>query len=376
MAEKGLRSQNCNKKSDRPYDWNANSIARILSKAEYAGHTVNFRTTKGSYKSKKLTDLPPEEWEVIYNTHEPIIDQETFDLVQKIRDTPKRTDSNGIANPLTGLVFCADCGAKMHNHKGSTKSPINKQTGLRHADCYQCSTYNLTRYHTDWKCTSHWISTSSLRKLTLETIRTVSEYAIGNQEAFVEKVRAASAIRQKESAKALQKKIRKQERRCRELDTLIQKLYESYALEKIPEKRFDALSANYEQEQADLEASIAEARNLLTAFEEDTSRAEEFLTLAKKYTDFSELTTAMINEFVDKIIVHQAEKDEHGERTQEVEIYLKYIGQIDLPAEAAVAEDPAEEERRKKQRAYKRDYYRKKKAQQESAAQKNELETA
>ena len=125
-----------------------------------------------------------------------------------------------------------------------------------------------------------------------------------------------------------------------------------------------------------MEASIAEARNLLTAFEEDTSRAEEFLALAKKYTDFSELTTAMINEFVDKIIVHQSEKDEHGERTQEVEIYLKYIGQIDLPAEEAVAEDPAEEERRKKHRAYKRDYYRKKKAQQESAAQEKELETA
>ena len=376
MAEKGLRSQKCATHPDRPYDWSCQSISRILSKAEYAGHTVNFRTTKKSYKSPKLTDLPPEEWEIIFNTHEPIIDQETFDLVQKIRDTPKRTDSNGIANPLTGLVFCADCGAKMHNHKGGSQGKFDPATGLRTADSYNCSAYKLSMHHTKPICCSHHINTHAVRALILETIQKVSEYALTNQDEFIQKVRSASVIQQQEAAKELQRQIRKAEKRHKEIDTLIKKLYESYALEKITENRFDTLCQKYEAEQAALGESIALWKEQVKTYENDTEHVEEFLALAKQYTDFSVLTTPMINEIVDKILVHAPVRTEEG-RTQEVEIYLKYIGKIEIPEEPMpepTPEELKELERIRRKRASGRKYYYKKKAEL-AAAKAAEAET-
>ena len=376
MAKKGIGPHKSNADMTRPYDWAPISISGMLSRAEYAGHTVNFRSTKKSYKDKSSVVRPKEEWEIIENTHEAIVDQETFDLVQKLRGTPRRTDTNGVANPLTGLLYCSDCGAKMYNCKGGKSIGINKKTGLSYADSYQCSTYKLSIHHTDRKCSSHWISTNSLRTLILETIRMVSEYAITNRDEFIQKVREASAIKQKETAKELQKQLRKAERRCKELDTLLQKLYESYALEKIPEKRFETLSAAYEQEQADLETSIATMNAELAEYEEDTSRVEEFLALAKKYTDFTELTPTMINEFVDKIIVHAPDHDEWGERTQEVEIYLKFIGKIDVPVPELTPEELAEEERRKRRRAKRRISDKKRRARKKAAAEQEKENTS
>ena len=361
QARQGVGQRKNRADMTRPYDWTSTTVAHILEKAEYAGHTVNFRSTKKSYKDRSAVAKPKEEWEIIENTHDAIVDQETFDLVQKIRETPRRTDSIGAANPLTGLIFCADCGAKMYNHRHGKNVGISKTTGISYADNYECSTYKLSSHRTNRKCAPHWISTKSVRILVLDTIRMVSEYAIANREEFNQKVREASAIQQKETAKELQKQIRKEERRYKELDVLLQKLYESYALEKIPERRFETLSATYEQEQADLEASIAKGKAELAAYEEDTSRVEEFMALARKYTDFTELTPTMINEFIDRIIVHAPERDSWGERTQEVEIYLKYVGKIDIPTPEPTLEELAEEERKRKQRAYRREYNRKKK---------------
>ena len=354
LAVRGCGSHKNNVDMTRPYDWNGNTVGIILAKPEYLGHTVNFRTSQKSYKDKRVKNAP-EDWLIFENTHEDIIDKATWDRVQEIRQTVRRTDTTGEANPLTGLMFCADCGAKMYNHRNRNAQFLN--------DNYNCSAYTRTATRETRLCCSHSISTRTVCTLLLETIRTVSAYAISNEEAFRQKVLAASKLKHEADTKELKKKIAKAKKRSAELDVLIKKLYESYAMGKISEHRFDALCAEYEREQAEMEAMIATEQSALEAFRADTDRADQFLALAKKYTDFTELTTPMIFEFVDKILVHAPEKID-GERTMEIAIYLKFIGKFDIPMPEPTPEELAElEAQRKKRAANRAKYYRKKERQ-------------
>ena len=291
-------------------------MGRILTKPEYMGHTVNFRSHKQSYKDKNTVMNPREDWLIFEDTHEAIVDRETWELAQKLRKTPKRIDTLGEANPLTGPLYCADCGSKMYNQRsrGTESKPYPY-------DVFECSTYKLAGQKRSAACCGHHISTKALRTLILDTIRTISTFAISNQEAFMEKVRSASQFRQAEAAKDAKRKLGKNKKRIAELDTIIKKLYESFAVGRITDERFDSLLADYEAEQKTLQASVTEAEEKLSAFAEDTTRVEQFLELARKYADFSELTTPMINEFIEKIIVHAPERID-GDRVQEVEIHL------------------------------------------------------
>ncbi len=347
----------------RPYSWNGFAVGQILSKPEYMGHTVNFRTHKESYKDKRAVVHAPEDWLIFENTHEAIVDKETWELAQKLRKTPRRHDTIGEANPLTGLLYCADCGAKLYNHRsrGTAVKPYS-------SDWFDCSTYTLARQYHDSACSNHHISTKALRTLILETIRSASAYAISNEAEFVQKVRAASEVRQAQAAKDLKRKLNKDRRRCEELDTIIKKLYESYAVGRIGEERFDTLLAGYEQEQATLRQSVTEAEVALDSFEQDTANVERFLALAKKYTDFSELTTPMINEFIEKIIVHAPEKVD-GDRTQEVDIYLKFIGRFDLPAPELTPEEEKRQASLHRHRVKSRERYQKIKAGEHAVGQ-------
>ena len=337
-----------------PYNWSGYIVGQILSKPEYMGHTVNFRSHKQSYKDKNPVMNPKEDWMIFENTHEAIVDKETWELAQKLRKTPRRHDTLGEANPLTGLLFCADCGAKMTNHRsrgGTESSPYP-------SDFYDCSTYTLAHQKRTHACCGHYIRTKAVQELVLNTIRTVSTFAISNQEEFAEKVRAASQIKQKEAAKETKRRLSKDKKRIAELDNIIKKLYESFAVGRITDERFDTLLAEYEAEQKTLQASVAEAEQRVSSFEEDTVRVEQFMELARKYTDFSELTTMMINEFIDKIIVHAPEKVD-GDRVQEVEIYLKFIGHFELPAPELTEEEIQRQEFLKKERARSRERYQK-----------------
>ena len=359
MGMRGQGTQQNNVDTARPYDWSGTSVANILAKPEYMGHTVNFRSYKESYKDKQAIKRPPEEWTVFENTHEAIVDPETWQLAQQVRKTVRRTDTTGEANPLTGLLYCADCGAKLYNHKGRAQAQKENRgkdpaSGLYPYDHYDCSTYALTYHNTDTKCFGHYISTKSLRALILETIRTVSNYAISNEEEFIRKVREASEVRQKETAKELKRKISKAKKRCAELDGLIKKLYESFAAGHLTEKRFAMLSGDYEQEQAELETTIVQDSEKLNAYEEDTDRVDQFLALAKRYTDFSVLTTPMIYEFIDHIDVHAPEKI-GGDRVQEVDIYLKFIGKFDVPLPEPTEEEIQQEEKARQRREYYRE---------------------
>ena len=347
----------------RPYSWNGFAVGQILSKPEYMGHTVNFRSHKESYKDKRAVVHSPEDWLIFENTHEAIVDKETWELAQKLRKTPRRHDTIGEANPLTGLLYCADCGAKLYNHRsrGNVAKPYP-------SDWFDCSTYTLARQSHDSACSNHHISTKALRTLILETIRYASAYAISNEAEFIQKVRAASEVRQAQAAKELKRKLNKDKRRCEELDTIIKKLYESYAVGRIGEERFDTLLAGYEQEQTALRQSVMEAESALDSFEQDTANVERFLALAKKYTDFSELTTPMINEFIDKIIVHAPEKID-GDRTQQVDIYLKFIGRFELPAPELTPEEEKRQASLHRHRVKSRERYQKIKAGEHTVGQ-------
>ena len=337
-----------------PYNWSGYIVGQILSKPEYMGHTVNFRSYKQSYKDKTPIMNPPEEWLIFENTHEAIVDAETWELAQKLRKTPRRHDTLGEANPLTGLVFCADCGAKMMNHRSRGGTENNPYP----SDFYDCSTYTLAHQKRTHACSGHYIRSKVLRELILETIRAASTFAISDRDAFLEKVRSASQLRQAEAAKETKRKLNKEKKRISELDTIIKKLYESFAVGRITGERFDSLLAEYEAEQKKLTASVSEMETQMSAFVEDTDRAKQFLELARKYTDFSELTTPMINEFVEKIIVHAPEKID-GDRVQEVEIYLRFIGRFELPVTELTEEEIKRQEFLKKERIRSRERYQK-----------------
>ena len=374
LAKQGLGNHKTDADMTRPYDWSSTTVSDILAKPEYMGHTVNFRTSKKSYKDKTVHNAP-EDWMIFENTHEAIVDAATWQLAQELRKTKRRIDTTGEANPLTGLVYCADCGARMYNHRGriSTNGKVVKvdpETGLYPTDHYECSTYVRTHHRTEKVCVPHYINTRPLRMLVLDTIRTASAYAIQNEDEFIERVREASEVRQKEAAKDLRRRIARAKKRADEMDLLIKKLYESYAKEQITEERFTTLIAGYEQEQAELKAVIAADQTELDAYNVDTERIEQFMALARKYTDFSVLTNSMIFEFIDKIIVHAAYKDEYGDRCQEVEIYLKFIGKFEVPAPELTPDELAEQEKRRKLRAYyrKRNARNKERKQKEAAA--------
>lgn len=340
-----------------PYNWSGYIVGQILSKPEYMGDTVNFRSHKASYKDKNSIQNPKEDWLIFKDTHEAIVDRETWELAQKLRKTPKRIDTIGEANPLTGLLYCVDCGEKMYNHRSRGGTEKNKYP----SDFFDCSSYTLAHQKRSSACCGHYITTKALRTLILDTIRTVSTFAISNQDDFMEKMRAASQIRQAETAKDAKRKLNKERKRISELDTIIKKLYESFAVGRITEERFDSLLAEYEAEQKSLRTSVTEAETRLSSFEEDTARVEQFLALAKKYTDFSELTTPMINEFIDKIIVHAPERIDGG-RVQEVEIHLRFIGRFELPAPELTAEEVKRQEQLRRHRIKSRERYQKIKA--------------
>ena len=355
QAKRGLgRFRNCIEKI-HPYDWSCSTIRAILMKPEYLGHTVNFRTESKSYKDKKHILNPPEKWIVFENTQEPIVDKETWLLAQKLLETPRRNDTIGEANPLTGLVYCADCGAKMYNHRTRTKQKPNGKMSYP-TDDYDCSTYKLSVMRSETVCRSHHISTKSLRELILFTIRTVSDYAISDKESFIARVREASAVKQNDIAKEKKRKLNRDKRRFDELDILYKKLYETYAFGKISESRFTMLSKEYEDEQNELKSSISQMEAEISEYEQDSTNIDGFLALVKKYTDFTELTTQKVNEFIDKIVVHAPDKST-GDRIQEVGIYLNFIGHIEVPLPEPTPEEL--EEMKKKQ--YWKDQYRKRK---------------
>jgi DNA invertase Pin-like site-specific DNA recombinase len=310
-----------------PYGWLECTIVRMLKRPEYLGHVVNFRTSRKSYKDKKAINLPENEWKVFENRHEAIIDQATFDMVQKLRGTPRRADSLGAPNPLTGLLFCYDCKAKMYN----TRHANIDTKGFKGTDNYNCSAYTLALSKSVERCSGHYIRTDVVRELVLDSIKNICGYVQENQAEFIEKIREESVLHRGETAKSHKKTIAKNEKRIIELENLFRRTYEDNVNGKLNDTRFEQMTADYEREQAELEMQNVEMQAELDEFNTDSEKADGFIELVKRYTDFEELTTPMLNEFVNMIFIHKSEKNEWDERTQRIDIHFNFIGNFKVP---------------------------------------------
>lgn len=335
----------CMKRSNtdmsKPYAWNGVTVSNILQRPEYMGHTVNFRSSKNGLKAKRQTK-PQEEWMIFKDTHEAIIPEDRWQLAQCVLAVRRRTDSTGEANPLTGKLYCAECGARLNNHRSRAK-----QTGRESDDYYDCPTYSQGKGN----CCCHYVTTAFIRSVLLQMIRSVSRYAVSDEAAFADQVRALSEVRHADAVKDMTAEAAKSRKRIAELDTIIQKLYESYALGKTPESRFNLLSSTYEKEQAQLKDKLAKTEEALGTYHADTTNIEAFMTLARQYRDTDELTASVINSFIDRVVVH-APKKVNGQRHVQIDVIFRFIGCFSVPVAPTIMteEQLQEEARRAKER--------------------------
>ena len=325
-----------------PTKWAVATIIVILKKQEYMGWKILNKTTKESYKSKRREQSAPEDILIFKDAHPAIVDEETWNIVQRLRETKRCPERiGGMPNPLTGVLYCADCGAKMYHKRGKSDS-----THQAHNE-YVCSSYR----HYSRSCTCHYIRVSVVEELILTAIRRVSKYARENEADFMKRVREESELQQETAVKESRKKLAKFKRRREEISGLIKKLYESYAADKIPEKHFSELLTGYDTEQETLDREIEKLQSEIDRYNIDSVRADKFMELVKKHTEFPALSAALLNEFVEKVIVHEAVKID-GKRTMQVDIHLSFIGKFELPE---LKEQPQEEAKPKRKPRTERD---------------------
>lgn len=310
-----------------PYEWSCTAIGYILEKQEYMGHTVLGKTVTDNFKTKKRRKAKPEELIIFKNTHDAIIDEETWNNAQRLKGTVRREVKNGTyKSRLTGLLYCADCGAKLTYRSPNSQHRQNGKT-YDADNCFCCRSYR--QLHTD--CTMHYIKVSVVEELIKKAIHTVSSFAIENEEEFIRRLEVLSDFQVETAIKENKKALSAAEKRVKELDGLIKKLYEGNVAGKIPDKHFERLLAEYDSEQGELEGRIEEIRNSIAEYEKNTLRTDKFMEVVRKYKDCEEITTPMLNEFIEKIIVHEADKSGGRlNRKQKVDIYFNFVGQIDL----------------------------------------------
>ena len=320
------------------YRWSASTVVEILKKREYLGHTVNFKTRK-HFKDKKSHYVDESEWTIFENTHEAIIDQETFDNVQRIRGNARRyPDGFGEAHPLTGLMYCADCGGKMYVHRTYNGKRVPQ---------YTCGQYG--KYPIGSLCpTQHRIKAEAVLTLIADMLRAIAEYSRNDRAEFIRTVQEMQAAQQTADISKKRKRLATAQKRAGELERLICKIYEDNALGKLPDARYEALDAQYAKEQDALNAEIAELEKAVTGYEQSRKSAEKFIALIDKYENFDTLTNTMLNEFVEKILVHERARKGSQDTTQEVEIYFNFVGRYIPPALQPVPLTPEEQEELRK----------------------------
>lgn len=305
-----------------PYQWHESTVVNILEQKDYLGNTYNFKTTKKSYKSKKVIRNPEEKQVVFENTHVALIDQETWDLVQKARQSRRRPTKMGDMGMFSGMVYCADCGNKLHLCR--TKS------WDRSLDNYVCGTYKRRR----GECSAHYIRSTVLETLVLDNLQKVIAYVRDYENDFVQQVTENKAAEQMQMLSVSKRQMEQQMRRIAEIDNIIKRLYEDNLNGKLSDSRFSKMSADYEQEQRTLENSNAELKCMVDTCEEQSLNIKSFLKCVRKYTEPCELTPDMLHELVEKIIVYAPDKSS-GHRTQQIDIYYNFVGKIPLSKEVA-----------------------------------------
>lgn len=315
----GLRK---NSEIKNPYKWGSSTIAHMLEKYEYLGHTVNFKTAK-HFKDKKSHYVDKDQWVVFENTQEPIIDQKTFDLVQTIRSkvTRRYPDGWGDFHILTGLVYCADCGAKMYVHRPD---------GQCKTASYTCSNY--TKQPTGTRCpTYHRILEPVLLTLLKDVIQSILEYAKIDRDGLCDLIKNNLNATKNREEKKVRARLREVVLRIEELEKLQCRIYEDNVLGKVSDKAFQMMSGNYENESDKLKKEKKALEQQIQVFDEDAKMPRRFMEIVDKYVNCTELTNTMIVEFVDKICVHERAEKRVQETTQQVDIYFNFIGQFVPP---------------------------------------------
>ncbi|WP_270615022.1 recombinase family protein [Streptococcus salivarius] len=303
-----------------PYFWTRETLSAILGREEYLGHTVNLRTRTKSYKDKRKVDNPKEDWLIFKNTHEAIIDQETFDIVQKMR-SHKRSNQRyknraGHENLFAGIVFCGTCGRKHYF------CPQEKN-GLNH-DHYKCSGY---RKPIDGCENPHYIQKSALIEIVSGKLRQTIQEIHFDQEAFLKKLEQKSQAQFSKNNKRQRQQLQKDEHRSKEIDSIIQKLYEDNLLGKISDERFVKLSQSYEEEQKQLQTSISDLTEKLAQQQEDSLNISKFMARISKYTELPKLTVEIVNELIDKIVIQKPTGTKRN-RIIQVDIYYNFVGKL------------------------------------------------
>ena len=351
---------NHSKSFTSPYTWSNTAVCYILEKQEYMGHTVLGKTVLESFKTKKRRKAKPEELMIFPNTHEAIIDEETWNTAQKARKTIRKEVPNGTyTNRLTGLLYCADCGHRMYYRSPQSQHRANGKI-YDSDNLYTCGNYrNIHR-----QCTAHSVKVSAVESLIAVSIREVCGFALEHEEEFLNTVREMD---DKESERIItdsRNEKRTAAKRIDELNDLIKKLYEGNATGKIPDRHFTRLLADYDSELSTLEARTEELDNIIAQGKENEIRTDKFMRLVKKYSEFDEITTPMLNEFIDRVLIHEpvyGEKRSH--RTQEIEIHFNFIGKIGLPnVSEPVDWEKIEQEKEKARKERKKQYDKERRA--------------
>jgi hypothetical protein len=355
LESQGINPQRPNYKD--PYAWRGGVVSTILKRREYMGIKVLRKTYTDSYKQIKRKITPNDEQISFDGAIPQIVDVETWELAQKLRRVVRRPSKDGKPpSPLTGLLVCADCG-KLLTHTRNLDYQTNRER-----DEYVCGNYRQGTKN----CTMHYIRTEVINALILKTIKRVAEYVRHNESEFVERVREASSLRAEEEVKESKKRLSKAEQRITELDKLVTKLYETYALGKLPEIHFERMINEYDAEQTTLRRNIADWKAEIDSYAEDSVRADKIVEIVRRYTEFDTLSVQMLNEFVEKVVIHESDKSS-GKRVQKIDIYLSFIGCFDIedePIEMSPEEIETErkvDERRAKERERQRAYRAKKK---------------
>ena len=307
-----------NRSTADDYKWVNSTISHMLTRQEYIGSTVNFKTYRKSYKQKKQLKNDPDNWQIFEGTHEAIIDSETFAIVQRLREGRRRVTPMGEMPILSGMLFCADCGAKLYQvrHRGWTHDKEH----------FVCATYRKVK----GGCSSHQIRNVVVEELLLDGIRNITAFARDHEDEFVQMVTNKTRAEVNRSLRDDKRELEQAQVRAGKLDDIIQRLYEDNLDGKISDERFAKMTASYEEEQKTLEFRIRELKATIGTVTENASNVDAFLKLVRRYTDIQELTAEIIREFVEKIYVYKAERID-GKRVQRIKIVWNCIGEFTPP---------------------------------------------
>ncbi len=299
------------------YNWSDKTLYDILSRKEYLGHTITGKTYKVSYKSKKTKKNPEEKQYFFTNTHEPLIDNETFELAQKRAATKHRPAKSNEIDIFSGLLFCGECGYKMYLQQG-TGTPERKHG-------YTCGRYR-NRKRTGEICTGHYIRKSVVKEIVLSDLQRVISFVKDREKDFITAASEYNALKTKKAMAQQKKELEKAEKRIDELNILFRKLYEDNALGKLSNEQFIFLTSGYEEEKKSLNQKIKDLTTIINTTVERNSDIKKFIALVRKYTAINELTYENVHEFIDRILIHELDKETN---TRKIEIFYSFVGKVD-----------------------------------------------